>query len=242
MGNQQERLSWLAGFIDGDGTMSYGRYLTDRIRPGIGIVNTHVKTLPVVTALLDEVGIAYYVKWSEYKTGDGQLRSVWRLNVDGLKRVKRLLELILPYLVTKSEQGRLLYEYCKSRLDISRGGDPKLMHRRTYSEYEVSLIKQLTAVRENPQRLYAGPNPNRHKSCDAPDKLGYAPFTQTCAVCSNEFQGKRSRPDRRCCSVRCKAIAQTKVGEDRVRSSGKLEEPDGNARAPRKRSNNNEHR
>ncbi len=234
MGNQQERLSWLAGFIDGDGTISYGRYLTDRIRPGIGITNTHIKTLPVVTALLDEVGIAYYVKWGEYKTGDQQLRSVWRLGVNGTKRVHRLLALILPYLVTKQEQGLLLYEYCKSRLAVPRGGNPKQMSSRAYSEHEISLIQQLKTARVNPQRLYAGPNPKHHKNSDRPDDNGYAPFKQRCLICGREFDGKRSRPDRKCCSTRCKAIYQTKheVGEDIVRSSGKPEEARGNDGSP----------
>lgn len=162
MENQQERLNWLAGFIDGEGSFVLRQVTKGRIRGTISITNTHVPTLRIVEQIFDDMKIAYYVRWTRYKRQE-ETRYAWRVIVDGVKRTKRFLEPLLPYFVTKQEQANLMYQWCVYRLSIPRGGNYKDMNWRSAQNPDFDAAKRMRELNQNPQRLYAEPKPYHTK-------------------------------------------------------------------------------
>ena len=98
-------LAWLAGFFDGEGCVYLKR---DRQRSGnfsyhvrIIFSNTHLPTLHRVKEILDGEGIISRVFGTSTKW-----RTRWELRVNATKAT-RVLEKMLPYLVTKREQAEI---------------------------------------------------------------------------------------------------------------------------------------
>ena len=154
MGNQQERLAWLAGIVDGEGSITMAKNPTNKkgkytIRPLVNITNSSVAALRLIEQICEEQGLAYYIKWLE-PGKSGRKQWIWRLNVYGQKRVKRFLEIILPYLVIKKEHGLLLYEWCVGRIAMPGRGQNKL-----YTDSDYDVRRKISELNQNPQRLYA---------------------------------------------------------------------------------------
>jgi hypothetical protein len=154
MDNQQERLAWFAGIVDGEGSITMAKNPTGKsggytIRPLVNITNSSVPALNVIEKLMEDYGLAYYIKWLEPDKG-GRKRWIWRLNIYGQKRVIRLLEVIMPYLVIKTEQAKILYDWCKYRVALEGRGQNRLYEQRDYDTQ-----RRLSELNQNPQRLYA---------------------------------------------------------------------------------------
>lgn len=119
--NQQERLTndlhWLAGIIEGEGcfTLSvknrYGKH-NRAYFPMIQITNTNMGMIVKIKAILSEIGIAYYFYAQLPKKGN----PYFRVEIGGLKRVKRFLDLMIPCFRCRSEQAKTLLEYSNLRL------------------------------------------------------------------------------------------------------------------------------
>ena len=141
---KQEDLAWFAGFIDGEGTISVNQQDIKRgpfLQAKVTISNTNVPTLRHLEELLQNSELPFYVDWKTNASNFGERKPLWRITFAGLKRVNKILSLVVPYLVTKREQGELTLKFVKSRLNInSEKGS-----RNPYSEEE---IKTASAVRE----------------------------------------------------------------------------------------------
>ena len=166
MDNQQERLIWLAGLIDGEGYLGINKTRRDnrfsgyQMTPRLIIVNTNQDVLQVVTQTLDEYGLAYYVGWR--KPGVYKARYwKWALEVSGVKRLSRFLPVVLPNLVCKKPQAELLLAYCQDRLSrtTERFNNKGLAK---YSEQDLQVWEAIKALNQNPQRTYAEPHKGRY--------------------------------------------------------------------------------
>ena len=128
MGNQQGKTSegdlhWLAGFIDGEGSIHFKRMGGTRLRKmnldyygtNIRICNTHEETLETVIAILKANGLAFHVS---HRHAYPNCKPAWDITVSGLKRCKRWLEVLSPYLRTKKEQAEWMLEFIESRLSL----------------------------------------------------------------------------------------------------------------------------
>lgn len=108
------RWPWVAGFFDGDGciaaTLQKARYPYLRCQ----FANKDVATLKHVAELLAAEGIA--TTWSVHPSANGTY--LW---VNGFEASKRLLELLLPYLVGKRHQAELALEWVEYREALQRG-------------------------------------------------------------------------------------------------------------------------
>jgi hypothetical protein len=115
-------LAWLAGFIDGEGSISM-REVTECSRstglprysyhPRVRYFNTHQPTLAYVRSVLDAHGLGYVVSHS--RQNDARYAPLWTVTVEGLGRCKALLELLVPCLKTKQDDAALVLEYCQLR-------------------------------------------------------------------------------------------------------------------------------
>ena len=87
MGNQQERhFGWLAGIIDGEGTITFQTYKHHnhiRITPFICIVNTDMKIINECNRILEMIGVAKHYTYG--KTGEKPCKQI---RIDGYKSVR----------------------------------------------------------------------------------------------------------------------------------------------------------
>ena len=157
MDNQQGNdldLAWLAGFIDGEGSIMFRVMRGRRLKgmgltyyyPAIRLCNTDQPTLKVVTDILDRYNLPYHVshRSGELKPG---WHAAWDVEVKGLKRCEHWLQVITPYLRTKQDKAYLMQEFINSRklYEIGEG----------YSKREQEILDQLRIKPVRPHRLHA---------------------------------------------------------------------------------------
>jgi hypothetical protein len=131
MDNQQakiEDIAWMAGFIDGDGSLCMTRTNAGKFKadgapvggfvPRLTICNTDWSTLDELKAIADSLSLPYHVyeDMTYYKKPHKSTHNPrWHWSVQGMKRMSRWLPVLIPYLKTKRRQAELLLEYSVSR-------------------------------------------------------------------------------------------------------------------------------
>lgn len=141
MGNQQAtqtELAWLSGIIDGEGslTMSYTKE-KKAYTPSLTIANTNELMISVIVDILNKLGCSFYIN----KKTQGHLGSkdVWYIQIRRFETLKVLLEKVIPYMVSKQAQAKLILRFVNLRL-------PKLHIScnnagRMYNEEELELAE-----------------------------------------------------------------------------------------------------
>jgi hypothetical protein len=120
---EEIQVAWLAGFWDGEGTLSlqlrtkHPRSKQGLISPYAQLSNTSVEALDHVHEILTAFQIGHHIQWPKLRpTVFAQSRRPqWRLNLFGYKRCLALLDLIEPYLIVKREQAMILREFIELR-------------------------------------------------------------------------------------------------------------------------------
>ncbi len=160
MGNQQGKaldldLAWLAGFIDGEGSILLRRHGGTRAReldidlyyPGITICNTHEPTLEAVVDILKRHQLPYFVSRRKALKGSDS----WAIEIRGMRRCRVWLTVLMPYLRTKRDQAEWALEFIDSRLSVGKKAG--------YTEREQQLLELLR--KRNPVR------PHRLNACQS---------------------------------------------------------------------------
>ena len=104
MKSVENRIAWLGGIIDGEGSVSVrrkGRYL----RPLVDVCNTNHAIINMVISIYEEFGIKYTLDLRRWKNPN--YRDCFYIRVRSRAGVTRLLELISGLLVGKKEQAFL---------------------------------------------------------------------------------------------------------------------------------------
>ena len=121
IGNPQERLhfkiGYILGLIDGEGCYQLENDGSGHYYPSLTIGNTDHLIIKQASQYLEEFGIEYWV-WTPKLTGK-EKRKYFRLFVKGIRRMKKLLDLVTQYPHAKLERANILKEYCDYRLSIS---------------------------------------------------------------------------------------------------------------------------
>ena len=128
-------LAWLAGIIDGEGCFTiYAVTRKDAETPSpsacLTITNSNRLLLLRCKEILDELNIKYL--YHDPKNGYQQGRKVMRIRVKNYSSVRKLIELILPFLVGKVDQARIMLEFVSlagQRGKLSLQGRTELMTR-----------------------------------------------------------------------------------------------------------------
>ena len=102
--------AWLAGIIDGEGCISLFRRHTYYV-PSVKVANTNEKLINRCKEILDEAGIEYYIRYSD-RGERKNAKPAWEITLESRPRVIAVLELVLPYLVSKDEQAKLVLDWC----------------------------------------------------------------------------------------------------------------------------------
>jgi hypothetical protein len=107
-------LAWLAGIIDGEGCFSiYSVSRKDADTPSpsanLTITNSNCLLLNRCKEILDAYNIKYL--YHDPKNGHQRGRRVMRIRVKNYSSMRTLIELVLPFLVGKADQARVMLEF-----------------------------------------------------------------------------------------------------------------------------------
>jgi len=144
--NQQERLQgdlhWIAGMWEAEGwfSMQIGCNPKGRYIPNCGLANTDMEIITEVTRILENNEIAYWVgKPRVNGLGKKPKRDIV---IQGLKRVRRFVSVILPYLRTKRQKALLLKQFIDFRETVPQ--------KQKYGDLEKSIYLSLRGLNRPP--------------------------------------------------------------------------------------------
>ena len=122
---------WLAGFVDGEGTILVSKYTRTRdghlrVVPEVMVSNTSKPVMMNISETID-------MPLSERKREDRKW--IYELRIRKLDNIVLFLEKIIPHLRIKRVQAELLYAYCKSRGEKA--------FRSQYTEEEIQIVNKI---------------------------------------------------------------------------------------------------
>ena len=121
MNLESQKLSWLAGIIDGEGCiglysfLSHGKY--KEIRTQIIIVSTNYLLILEVRKILDGLKISYCVGLRK------RIKPNWKqsyyIQMQNIPALKKFLPFLLSYLIVKQKQAKIIQKFCNRRRNSS---------------------------------------------------------------------------------------------------------------------------
>jgi len=113
--------------MDGEGTISFAskysptsRQQAYHFRPEFKLTNSDPKMIAEIRDILDKIGCAYHVRVVDNPSKKkNNWKAYTKITVDGMKRLRVLLPIMIPYLVSKREHAEMVLAYINSRLDGS---------------------------------------------------------------------------------------------------------------------------
>lgn len=118
MDNQQVtdfELGWLSGILDGEGCFTLSKGSNGGFSPSIKIVNIDEIILHHIEMILIKLKLSYFI-YDSHRSGNQ--RPAKRIEINGIMRVKRALDLFLPYILAKQKQAKLLLKWVDYRLNV----------------------------------------------------------------------------------------------------------------------------
>jgi hypothetical protein len=110
--------AWLAGFWDGEGSITIFTHMEkngkEKICPTLLVVNTHEGVIAHVVELLDRLETSFSVQ--HIKRKEEKNKDVYQVSTRNMAYIKIVLEAILPYLICKKAQGSLVLRYVTKKL------------------------------------------------------------------------------------------------------------------------------
>ena len=126
--NQQAKavdLAWLAGIVDGEGSILItknghkGNYKGHNMVVQFHITNTCGNIINKSQEIINSLGINCRVYARDYQ-GANKWKVCFRIDISRFKQLKVLLEALLPYLVSKDGQAKLVLRFIDRRLTKNR--------------------------------------------------------------------------------------------------------------------------
>lgn len=134
----------IAGLIDGEGSITinavkrlHGYRLGFCLHPNVNVTNKNLELLKEIQYVIGG-GIIVEQK-DTYKNKEWDRHYHWCLF--GLFRLKSLLKQILPDLIVKRPQAKLVLDYCNSRINNLKGKS-----RAPYTEREINIVRKIHAL------------------------------------------------------------------------------------------------
>lgn len=116
-------IGWIAGFFDGEGYIGLWKRTDHRVgykdtyRPSVVISNTDEKTITYLSEQLKLFQIAHYVK---YRPSRKTWRPSWVVEINGFERLKKFIDFIGEYSITKKGQIDLVKEFLDRRSAVHK--------------------------------------------------------------------------------------------------------------------------
>jgi len=116
----EAQLGWLAGIVDGEGTVGIHRsngkrYKHPYLRPALQIVNTDLKIMEMARSILTSItGNSHNLVVTNRKRPENN-KIGYRIKIGTQHELLLVMPMLLPYLVGKAEQAELVIEFCKRK-------------------------------------------------------------------------------------------------------------------------------
>ncbi len=147
------KLYWLAGAWDGEGSITVFKYREKnnsvKLCPTICFTNTDAKFVAEVVKILDENGIRLHLETINRKNA----KECYQLITRRMETIRKFLDIIAPYLVSKKPQAQLLTRFLNSRLKHKEAGK-KWGHNTPYSDEDYDIEKQMRILNGRGPRDY----------------------------------------------------------------------------------------
>lgn len=112
-------LAWLAGFWDGEGSITIFSHQekngNPKISPTLLAVNTHEETIAHVSDILDRLGTSFHILTK--KPHSKKHKPAIQISTRNRQYIKTVLEAMLPFLVTKKAQAMLTLRYVNKKIE-----------------------------------------------------------------------------------------------------------------------------
>lgn len=154
------RIGWLAGIIDGEGTISLlisERRGADsrcnlRVQPRVSAANTDMGIIGRMIDVLESIGVGRYVRNDRPMPRDipgfHATKPVTTIQVDGFKRLQILLPLITPHLAgDKQRRAEILLRYIRQRDGRAESAGTRNM---SYTQEDVDTILEFMSLTKSP--------------------------------------------------------------------------------------------
>ena len=125
-------LAWLAGFWDGEGTITLFTHSekngSRKIKTIVCVVNTDLGMISKARKILEELGCGFHM--TERRPARRNHSTAWILQTNRQENIIKFLTAVLPYLSgEKKERGEILLNYCLKRNSMvqrfpSKGSTP----------------------------------------------------------------------------------------------------------------------
>jgi hypothetical protein len=158
MDNQQEtlketELAWFAGFFDGEGcltmisTFNSKKERFRRLNPLFTITNTDDNSILETVKICEKIGAPLRIR---RMVSNKVKKPYYICDVNALSKVKKLLDTLLPYLITKKSRAELMLRFINSRLKRWREfkendgfNEMKLGKDVPYNNEEISVAEEI---------------------------------------------------------------------------------------------------
>ena len=145
MGNQQERLffdiGYILGVIDGEGSYQIApkyKYKNYTIyAPRISIYNNNPHIIQQIINVLKSLKIDFSMY--KPKLHNGENRVCYRIYIEGLKRCKKLTDILLTFPSGKKDRVQLINDFCNYRLSFTKNK----RNNETYSDKVEEFLKRI---------------------------------------------------------------------------------------------------
>jgi hypothetical protein len=139
---ENAKLAWLAGIWDGEGSITIFSHIEKdgcrKLCPTINVTNTDIAMIAEIIKILDGYGIIFSLNKVKTKK---EHSDCYHLITRNMTKIKKTLELLLPYLVNKKPQAEILLRFVNSRL--SKMLDGKKPWNWQYTEEEQTMEQQM---------------------------------------------------------------------------------------------------
>jgi hypothetical protein len=113
----KQQLGYLAGIMDGEGTITFSYHKNRMSMPSAVtyvcvVANSNPLIIKGVTSLLGLIPVKYAVYTQRHKRS---VKESYLVQIRGMESAKLYIKMIRPYLIGKKQQADLLMEYLKRR-------------------------------------------------------------------------------------------------------------------------------
>jgi len=126
---EERRIVWLAGFMDGEGTVTLckinacrAKSRTEHIRPIVQVVNTNYASLQECQAIFEDItGRCPMIKSKSFSgTRLAHWKDSFQIQIVKQQDVKKICQALIPYLIIKKLQAELVVKFVEIRETVLR--------------------------------------------------------------------------------------------------------------------------
>ncbi len=143
------QIGWLAGIIDGEGSIAMGWHVGKRDRgvynPAVSIVNSNPQIIWDAMSILELIGCTYHVSARGDRNSLGD-RTIWVIQIHRMSSLVTLLRKMVPHLRGKQARAGIMLSYVMSRAPKVNSGNKWCD--RAYTDQEKSWAEKIRSLND----------------------------------------------------------------------------------------------